>query len=101
MLWVGDPVAGVRPERVPKPVIGGAFTVVCKARSLSGPSDPGRIPVDPHGLRRGPGTTAGATGWPAWADAVGIRPGRKATASLRGRAPGGRWPRPIRERRGP
>jgi hypothetical protein len=72
------------PKRVPKPVAGRAFTVVRKARPRARPSDPGRIPITPHGsvkARLSPLARRVA----GQADTVGIRPGRKATASLRGR----------------
>ena len=62
MLWVGDPVAGVRLERVPEPVAGGAFPVAWKAdseRAKRSREDPSRAA---WGLRRGPGTTPARRG---------------------------------------
>ena len=89
MPHVGTRQAGIRPERVPKPVAGGAFTAVRKARPLSGPNDPRRIPAEPPRAPSGARYDPRRDGVAGQAGAVGIRPGRKATASLRGRAPGG------------
>ena len=73
------------PELVPKPVAGGAFTVACKAdpeRATRSREDPSRAAWGSVGVRYDP-RRDGVAGQ---ADAVGIRPGRKATASLHGRA---------------
>jgi hypothetical protein len=53
-------------EQVPKAVVGRAFTVV-KARPCARLSDPGRIPVDPHGsveARLPPARRGGQPGGP-------------------------------------
>jgi hypothetical protein len=66
------PGSRLRPEPVPKPVAGRAFTVMCKARSLSeadrSRKDPSRPPVAPSrpGYRRRRDGVAGR------ADAVGV-----------------------------
>jgi hypothetical protein len=88
MLRVGDPVAGSDQSacrsRWPTSLHGRA-----EGPMLSGPSDPGRIPVDPIGsveARLPPLARQG--GRPA--DVVRISPGRKATAcSPAHRAAGG------------
>ena len=85
MLWVDDPVAGsdqswCRNRWPEEPSLSRVRP------TLSGPRDPGRIPAEPPGGSVGARYDPRRDGVAGQADAVGIRPGRKATASLHGRA---------------
>jgi hypothetical protein len=100
MPHVGTRQAGVRPECVPKPVAGRAFTVVRTARPLSKADRSRKDPSRAAPVASRPGFCPLAPGWPAGRTLSGpCLPGTPPLRSVA--APGGWWARPIRERRSP